>query len=77
MDPANKFCGELLKLAEAFYVHSAPVRCVSSGSFYFTCTFIHMIQFRFTGTDTLGIAATGWWLYCWGHGVYQFVYVLT
>jgi len=26
VDPADKFCGELLKLAEAFYVHNAPVR---------------------------------------------------
>jgi len=26
VDPADRFCGELLKLAEAFYVHNAPVR---------------------------------------------------
>ena len=26
VDPADKFCGELVKLAEAFYVHNAPVR---------------------------------------------------
>lgn len=26
VDPADKLSGELLKLAEAFYVHNAPVR---------------------------------------------------
>jgi hypothetical protein len=37
VDPADKFCGELLKLAEAFYVHNAPVRCVC----VFVCVTLH------------------------------------